>query len=149
MKFNENWLQRSMQVARHIPGGVTVLDLGAGDLTLGRLLLPGCAYAPVDKEQWLGQGYQADFNDDAVLPLPFYSVGVVAGVLEHLNDPLRFLSDWSCFAGKWLITCHDKNSCFVSICETMHDAGFRCVAEHDITRGNYGETLFIFEKEKK
>lgn len=84
----DRWPGRNAAVAKHIPPGSSVIDLGAGSGGLAALLPQGCEYAGVDLPDF-------DMNRNK-WPKGRYDVAVMAGVLEYARFPaaaLRHLHD--------------------------------------------------------
>jgi len=86
-----SWDERNVILAKQIPAGTRVLDLGAGAQTL-RKLLPHCTYVPCDLVQSTPDCIVCDFNK-GVYPPPNqkYDIVVGSGVMEYLREPLDFL----------------------------------------------------------
>ena len=87
------WDERNMIIARHIPPGSSVLDLGAGAQTLRKHLAAGCSYQPCDVVQSTPDVIYCDFNR-GVYPQPKSPVDyiVCSGILEYIRKPKPFLS---------------------------------------------------------
>jgi hypothetical protein len=86
------WPGRLALIARHIPAGSRVLDLGAGAQSL-KGHLKHCAYTPADVTRRTPDTLDFDMEADIY---PFdpdgeWDVAVMAGVLEYATDPSNVL----------------------------------------------------------
>jgi hypothetical protein len=79
------WDARAALAAEWIPGGVSVLDIGAGAMTLGKLLKPGCTYTPADVVERRPGCHVADMNRKE-FPPGHYDWLTFLGVLEYIHD---------------------------------------------------------------
>ena len=93
------------QIARILPDAVTVLDIGAGNGMLGRVLQRAGKRVTIDAIEpsefaaklaepfyrKVYQGYAQDYFD--VLQATKYDYIILADVIEHISDPAVFLSD--------------------------------------------------------
>lgn len=77
---------RAQTIASIIPGGESVLDIGAGSMILGRFLEPGCHYQPCDIYPRSPDCIVADLNRGE-FPAGRYDWVVMAGLLQYLPDP--------------------------------------------------------------
>ena len=85
------WDARAVLAAEWIPDYVRVLDVGAGAMTLGSLLKPGCSYTPADVVERRPGCHVADLNRQE-FPPGNYDWVTFLGVLEYVHDvdwPLR------------------------------------------------------------
>lgn len=93
-----SWDERNRVMAAFVPGGASVLDVGAGHGTLRSYLAPGCTYQPVDCVPGTDETILADFNKGRIPVLTrVYDVVVCSGILEYIADPagfLRVVSGW-------------------------------------------------------
>jgi len=86
-----SWHDRSQIIAKHIPTGSTVLDIGAGAQTLEQYLTPECEYQPCDIIAGLDVLF-CDFNTgDWSAIEQTYDYVVCAGVLEYVENLPAFL----------------------------------------------------------
>lgn len=75
----DRWAERNAIVARYIPAGSSVIDLGAGYGGLARMLPRGCSYSGVDLPEFdMNRGRWPDGRWD---------VAVMSGVLEYARFP--------------------------------------------------------------
>lgn len=95
---NPSWHKRNDIIAKLIPEGSSVLDVGAGNRDLQRKLNAPSAYQAVDCVGDAEHTVILDFNDleSGEVTLPFrYDIAVCSGVLEYLVDArvlLRFVT---------------------------------------------------------
>ena len=94
-ELNPQWDERARIIARHIPPGSRVLDLGSGRRSLERFLDSTCTYIPADL---VSRGPDTVILDLNERPLPDLAglgadIVVLAGVLEYVRD-VPSLIDW-------------------------------------------------------
>lgn len=80
------YLARARTIARVIPDGARVLDIGAGSMILTRYLSPGCIYQPCDLFRRSDDCLVADLNLGE-FPRGRYDWVVMSGLLQYLNRP--------------------------------------------------------------
>jgi len=99
------WDERNMIIARHIPPGSSVLDLGAGAQTLRNYLPAGCTYQPCDVVANTPDVIYCDFNR-GIYPQPQTRCDYVvcSGILEYIRKPKLFLSRVTALAPKLLLS---------------------------------------------
>ncbi|HZL35815.1 MAG TPA: hypothetical protein VFC78_10935 [Tepidisphaeraceae bacterium] len=86
------WDERNKIIARFIPAGSSVVDLGAGAQTLKSHLAAGCRYQPCDVVQSSPDVIFCDFNRGIYPELPAkFDYVVCSGVLEYVWKPSEFL----------------------------------------------------------
>jgi hypothetical protein len=87
-----NWDGRNETIARLIPAGSSVIDLGCGPQTLRRHLDPSCKYQPCDVIQSTPDVIFCDFNS-GIYPdaKESYDYVVCSGVFEYIRNPSEFL----------------------------------------------------------
>lgn len=85
------WDSRTLQIARLIPPGSSVLEFGAGRLVLRESLPPGCVYTPSDLVDRGFGTIVCDLNARTLPSLGHYDVAVFSGVLEYVNDVPRLI----------------------------------------------------------
>jgi hypothetical protein len=88
-ELSEQWDERTAEVARLIPAGASVLELGAGRMTLARLLPAGCRYTPSDIVDRGAGTIVCDLNAPSLPPFPAHDIAVLSGVLEYITDVPR------------------------------------------------------------
>ena len=98
--FNPEWESRVALMARHIPKGYSVMDMGCGTMTLKKYL-NGNKYIPVDYKARDEETVVCDFNKQEFPPF-CTDVIFISGCLEYIDDPLWFLKQCS-FATNRLI----------------------------------------------
>jgi len=87
------WDERNTIIARFIPAGSSVIDLGCGAQTLRTHLQAGCTYQPCDIVKSSADVIFCDFNRE-IYPEPGrdFDFVVCSGVLEYIWKPKRFLA---------------------------------------------------------
>lgn len=102
-KIEKNWNHRSKQIADFIPDHSSVLDIGAGAMSLRDYLKPNCRYQPSDIHD-RGQGcIVADLNRNE-FPSGVYDFVTMIGVLVYLNDPAWVLENCRAAAPRGIFT---------------------------------------------
>jgi hypothetical protein len=87
---DNRWPDRLVTIARLIPPGNAVLDLGAGAQGLKPVLQRRCTYTPADLHRRTPDTLAFDMNA-GVWPKGHWNVAVMAGVLEYADDPRAVL----------------------------------------------------------
>jgi hypothetical protein len=82
----QGWDARTIEIARLVPGGSSVLEFGAGRLVLPRHLSSGCVYTPSDICDRGAGTLVCDLNKRPLPKFPNHDVVVFSGVLEYVND---------------------------------------------------------------
>lgn len=80
------WQDRAQIIAHFIRPGDVVLDLGAGDRKLEKLIPSTAGYIPVDCTDALPETFVVDFNVEFRLPQESYNVIVAAGFFEYISN---------------------------------------------------------------
>lgn len=87
-----HWDDRNENIARLIPPGSSVIDLGCGPQTLRRHLDPSCKYQPCDVIQSTPDVIFCDFNAGVYPEVKeTYDYVVCSGVFEYIRNPAEFL----------------------------------------------------------
>ena len=84
--LSPEWDERTIQIAKLVPGNSSVLEFGAGRLVLRDFIPGNCRYTPSDL---CGRGEGTIICDLNTRPLPDFpenDVLVFSGVLEYLHD---------------------------------------------------------------
>ena len=85
-EFHENWNERTAILASMIPEHSKIIEFGAGNLELRKLLPKGCSYTPTDIcERYPGM-LVCDLNESININLKDYDTAVFSGVLEYVYD---------------------------------------------------------------
>jgi hypothetical protein len=86
------WDERNTIIARFVPPGSSVLDLGSGAQTLRKHLGPDCQYQPCDVVKISPDVLFCDFNR-GIYPAveKTYDCVVCSGILEYVRNPREFL----------------------------------------------------------
>lgn len=87
---NKQWTKRSKLIANMISPCSRVIDFGAGEENLKKFL-KDCEYYPVDIYPCTENTIVMDLNGPVDTFLPKVDFLVAQGLLEYLNDPLKFL----------------------------------------------------------
>jgi glycosyltransferase involved in cell wall biosynthesis len=90
--LSPDWDSRTEQIARLIPPESTVLEFGAGRMTLKDRLPAGCTYTPSDLVDRGAGTIVCDLNARDLPAFPPHDVAVFSGVLEYVNDISYLLS---------------------------------------------------------
>jgi hypothetical protein len=88
--LDESWDERSSLMARHIPAGSRVVDVGAGAQALRSVLPPDCTYVPVDIVQRTPDTITCDLNREEP-PALSADYLVASGLVEYINDAGRLV----------------------------------------------------------
>jgi hypothetical protein len=89
--LNPGWDSRTRLIASLIPEGSSVLEFGAGRLSLKGFLPASCRYTPSDITD-RGEGtIVCDLNSAVLPPFPYHDIVVFGGVLEYIFDVDRLL----------------------------------------------------------
>lgn len=89
-RVGHRWPERSEAIARLVPAGASVIDIGAGAQGLRRHLDPSCRYTPADLYPRTPETLILDLNGGP-WPRGRWDVAVLSGVLEYANDPAQVL----------------------------------------------------------
>lgn len=101
---NVNWRRRCALVARAIPEGVSVLDIGGGFGNLFRFL-KNCRYLSLDTDAWTDHTIKADFNKGQFPDMhPKFQIIVCQGILEYIDEPEKFLEKIKKYGDTMLLT---------------------------------------------
>lgn len=87
---NNKWKVRTEFIAKLIPFGSSVLDLGGGLCHLEPYLL-NCKYTSVDLEKWAEETIVADLGAKELPEIKAHQYIVAQGVLEYIPNGERFL----------------------------------------------------------
>lgn len=100
--------ERRAVIARCIPAGSSVLDLGAGACTLRESLIAPAPYTAVDRVPYPGC-IVADLNE-GYPALPRHDVVVAQGLLERLHDLPGFFRAVQAYSDRLIFTYCDSRS---------------------------------------
>jgi hypothetical protein len=143
------WDARAAMAARLIPAGKRVLDVGAGAMTLGHLLAPGCRYTPADVVERCPGCQVVDLNRGE-FPDGTYDWVTFLGVIEYVHDASAVLSRARQAAPHMIVTYCTRIGGDVSVRRAMgwvndyaaddfrgllQESGWTIEAEQEIKRG--------------
>lgn len=98
------WDDRNELIAKLIPDGKVVLDLGAGPQTLRGHLPKNCKYIPCDLVKKTNQTIVWDFNSDQELDVANVDVVVCSGVLEYARKPEKLIGVMRRLSGSAIVS---------------------------------------------
>jgi hypothetical protein len=85
--YAQDWELRSVQAARFVEPGVSVLDIGCGPRMALRQHLPrSCVYIPADLFTWTSEVRHVDIDADS-FPGGEFGCAILLGVIEYLKRP--------------------------------------------------------------
>ena len=87
--FTPAFLERMKEMAKEIPSGSSILDLGCGLMWLKELLPGSCKYYPVDFIKRCEHTILCDFNRYE-FPDIHVDISFCSGILEYIRDPSWF-----------------------------------------------------------
>lgn len=106
LNYAPDWKQRGRIIAQYLHGCRRVADMGAGTHALRALLR--CDYLPVDGVALKPGTVLADFDGEWPVDVLDGCDGIaVAGLLEHLADPARFIRQIAPFGSVWAVSYMD------------------------------------------
>ncbi len=94
---------RARDVARFVPSGARVLDLGAGTMALRNELQPASDYTPADLLAWDRATQVVDLNQGQ-FPTGEFDITIASAVLEFLHDPPTLLRRLCAAAPRLVLT---------------------------------------------
>lgn len=89
------WEERTRLLAAWVPEGTTVLEFGAGRMTLPQFLPTDCRYIPSDLVRRAPGSLVIDLNADTLPDLPAHDLAFFSGVLEYVADLPRLVAHLS------------------------------------------------------
>ncbi len=105
--YHADWQERGRIVARYLAGCRRVADFGAGTHAL-QPMLTGAEYLPIDVVSLKPGTVVVDLDSDWNTGIAADCDGIaVAGLLEHLADPTRFLWQIAGIGQTWAVTYMD------------------------------------------
>jgi Methionine biosynthesis protein MetW len=100
-----HWDGRNEIIAKLIPPGSSVIDLGCGPQTLRRHLDPSCKYQPCDVIQSTPDVIFCDFNSGIYPEIGgSYDYVICSGVFEYIRNPAEFLKKNSLLARTMILS---------------------------------------------
>lgn len=100
-----SWDERNQLMAAMVPANSSVLDVGAGSMTIQGYLPPGCSYQPVDCVKGCETTLIAEFNEGLIPVIDRkYDIAICSGVLEYIASPTEFLQTVAAWANKVLLS---------------------------------------------
>jgi len=86
------WNERNRLISALIREGASVLDVGAGNMTLRKLIPQSCRYQPIDCVKGADDTIIADFNKKIIPEFgEVFDYVVCSGVMEYVHSPDDFL----------------------------------------------------------
>jgi hypothetical protein len=82
----EDWNERTAILARFVRPGSSVIEFGAGTMSLRKVLPENCSYFPSDIVKRTTDTIVCDLNDPISFDLTVYNTAVFSGVLEYVYD---------------------------------------------------------------
>ena len=155
------WKKRTEFIAKLIPKGSSVIDLGGG---LGHLFkyLDDCHYVSLDVDTFTDATIKADFNKGEYPDIkPKYQYVVAQGIIEYMNKPKEFLRQIQKYGdililtfrryapGKWRAP--RKDFTFIDIFEWLKVTGWEKLCEKNLLSDADGpiEKVIICRLRKK
>jgi hypothetical protein len=90
-----DWDSRTRQMAELVPPGSSVLEFGAGRMTLASCLPASCSYIPSDIVKRRLDTFVCDLNISNLPEFPRHQVAFFSGVLEYVLDVPRLVAHLS------------------------------------------------------
>lgn len=90
-----DWEPRIRQIASLVLPGSSVLEFGAGRMTLSKYLPADCRYTPSDIVDRGPGSIVCDLNSPSLPVFPSHDVAVFSGVLEYVQDVPRLVAHLS------------------------------------------------------
>lgn len=145
------WRKRIVAMFRFIKeGDKSVMDLGAGNMHLKKILSSDVRYYPVDVEKKCKDTILCDFNKRE-FPNLKVDVVVCAGVLEYMKEPQWFLDNLLKCSRKIILSYKGREKFADSMLYTqeiidyMRENGF-CITEQNSEYLEYWTLIACFEK---
>lgn len=105
--YSARWIQRAIIISEYLKDCEHVLDLGAGTQILKPLIKS--RYTPVDAVSLGPDTILIDFDSNwSASMLPQCDGIAIAGLLEHLADPLDFISRLAPVGDVWAVSYMDS-----------------------------------------
>lgn len=98
------WEPRTRLLASLVPAGSSVLEFGAGRMTLAQFLPEGCRYTPSDIVERGPGTIVCDLNAPDLPDFPSHDVAVFSGVLEYVNDVPRLIAHLTPVIGVFILS---------------------------------------------
>jgi hypothetical protein len=93
------WDERNKLIASLIPENVSVIDVGAGNMTLRSLIPASCRYQSVDCVKVADDTLLVDFNKGILPEIEgSFDLAICSGVMEYVESPkdfLRIVTGWA------------------------------------------------------
>lgn len=125
-----DWSQRSAIIASYLIGCNTIIDLGAGNQVLKPYIK--ASYIPVDFVSLYPDTIIIDFDSDwEIKSLPKADGIAIAGLLEHIKDPLAFIEKINSIGDVWAVSYMDSAKhrhsliSLTTLEQSFHEAGMK------------------------
>ena len=106
-KFGKSWDQRDQLIAGWVPQGLSIADIGCGDMSAEKVLNPS-AYLPIDRLARDERTRVVDLNGSGSEIPPDWLANVelvlLLGVLEYLREPKRLLAQLASQSKRMIIS---------------------------------------------
>lgn len=100
---NKEWKTRTLKIARLIPAGSSLVDIGGGKGNLYKYL-KAVRYFTIDNAPWTDETIVADFNKGEYPNLPTSQFVVAQGIIEYMEKPKEFLQAMKKYGDILIIT---------------------------------------------
>jgi hypothetical protein len=158
-ELKRDWDERTALIAGLIPDSVSIIEFGAGNMTLKEHLKPDCSYTPSDLVKRCESTFVYDLNSTDLPDHDNFDYAVFSGVLEYVNDLERLARHLSThvkfvLASYALIEHNKKNRrangwvndySSTELTRIFNNAGFKLI--HSARWRN--QTIFLFENAAK
>ena len=130
--WQKRWDKRTELIAKIIPEGISVLDLGGGFGNLYQYLIDCPRYISLDIKEWTDATIKADFNKGEFPDMyPEFQIIVCQGIIEYIERPAEFLESIKKYGSKLLIT-RDNKVGMAEFKELLQNTGWEVIFSRSI-----------------